>query len=68
VNPYVSLHAKCVVTDERCTLVTSANFTSRGQHRNIEAGVLIEDAPFAKRFLAHWRALVSQGFAERYKA
>jgi phosphatidylserine/phosphatidylglycerophosphate/cardiolipin synthase-like enzyme len=27
---FVSLHAKCVVVDEREALLTSANFTSRG--------------------------------------
>ena len=44
-----SLHAKCVVVDERLTLIGSANFTDRGQTRNIEIGVLIDDAAFARR-------------------
>ena len=57
--PWVSLHAKCVVVDERWALVTSANFTDRAQTRNIELGVLIEDRTFARAIVAQWRALVS---------
>jgi phosphatidylserine/phosphatidylglycerophosphate/cardiolipin synthase-like enzyme len=54
----VSLHAKCVVVDERWSLVTSANFTNRAQTRNIELGVLIDDEPFAQKITGQWRALV----------
>jgi phosphatidylserine/phosphatidylglycerophosphate/cardiolipin synthase-like enzyme len=63
---WVSLHAKCVVVDGRFTLVTSANFTDRGHSRNIEAGVLVEDTAFAKRFAAQWRGLIDSGLARRY--
>jgi len=55
-----SLHAKCVVVDERLTLIGSANFTNRGQTRNIEIGVLIEDEDFAKQVASQWRGLVNQ--------
>jgi hypothetical protein len=58
--PHVSLHAKCVVVDDSVALVTSANFTNRGQTRNIEVGVLIEDPEFAQRLAAHWRGLVAR--------
>ncbi|WP_375742305.1 DISARM system phospholipase D-like protein DrmC [Corallococcus interemptor] len=44
---FASLHAKCVVVDARWVFVTSANFTDRGQTRNIEVGVLLEDAHLA---------------------
>ncbi len=44
---FASLHAKCVVVDGRWVFVTSANFTDRGQTRNIEVGVLLEDARLA---------------------
>lgn len=57
----VSLHAKCVVVDEQRAFVTSANFTNRGQTRNAELGVLIEDTAFARQILEHWRALASIG-------
>jgi phosphatidylserine/phosphatidylglycerophosphate/cardiolipin synthase-like enzyme len=64
--PWVSLHAKCVVVDDARALITSANFTDRGQTRNLEAGVLIEDAAFATKLAAQWRALVSSGQVARY--
>jgi phosphatidylserine/phosphatidylglycerophosphate/cardiolipin synthase-like enzyme len=44
---FASLHAKCVVVDGRWVFVTSANFTDRGQTRNVEVGVLLEDARLA---------------------
>jgi len=53
-----SLHAKCIVVDVAKTLVTSANFTDRGQTRNIELGVLIHDRDFAARVVSQWRSLV----------
>jgi phosphatidylserine/phosphatidylglycerophosphate/cardiolipin synthase-like enzyme len=58
---YSSMHAKCVVADERTTLITSANFTDRGQSRNIELGVLIEDRAFAAKVLVHWQNLIDAG-------
>lgn len=64
--PWASLHAKCVVVDEARALVTSANFTDRGQERNIEAGVLIEDRAFASELSAQWRALIAAGVLRRY--
>ena len=57
---FVSLHAKAIVVDEREVLITSANFTSRGHARNIELGVRIEDAGFAKSVAAQWNGLVNQ--------
>ena len=59
--PYSSLHAKCVVVDGLRALVSSANFTQRGQERNIEVGVLIEDATFAEFLSAQWMRLVDSG-------
>jgi phosphatidylserine/phosphatidylglycerophosphate/cardiolipin synthase-like enzyme len=64
--PWASLHAKCVVVDDERALITSANFTDRGQVRNIEAGVLIEDRVFAGELGGHWRQLVSAGLVKRY--
>lgn len=64
--PWASLHAKCVVVDEARTLITSANFTDRGQTRNIEVGVLIDDAAFATELTAQWRLLVTAGLMRRY--
>lgn len=58
----VSLHAKCVVVDEQRALVTSANFTDRGQTRNLELGVLIEDSAFARQVVEQWRGLAGAAF------
>jgi len=60
-----SLHAKCIVVDERLTLIGSANFTDRGQTRNIEVGVLIDDAAFARQVALQWQGLVNQKLVER---
>lgn len=61
----VSLHAKCVVVDERYALVGSANFTDRGQTRSIEVGVLIDDEDFALGLAGQWRGLISAGLVAR---
>ena len=65
--PWASLHAKCIVVDDERSLITSANFTDRGQTRNIEAGVLIEGAAFAGELAAQWRQLVSEGLVREYR-
>jgi len=59
-NPkaHASMHAKCVIVDHEHALITSANFTDRGQSRNIEVGVRIHDAHFAKQLEQQWNNLV----------
>ncbi len=64
--PWASLHAKCIVVDDARALVTSANFTDRGQTRNIEVGVRVDDPVFASELSAQWRLLVSAGIVKRY--
>jgi PLD-like domain len=61
-----SLHAKCIVVDDTRTLITSANFTDRGQTRNIELGVLVEDRTFSEACAGQWRRLVAEGLVRRY--
>ncbi len=61
---YASLHAKCVVIDDRRALVTSANFTDRGQTRNVEVGVLIDDPTFARALAEQWRRATASLFRE----
>ncbi len=58
---YASLHAKCIVVDGERALVGSANFTDRGQTRNIEAGVLIDDARFAEELARQFHDAVGAG-------
>ena len=59
---YCSLHAKCVSVDGKRAFVSSANFTSRGQDRNIEVGVLLNDATFASQVERQWMSLIEAGF------
>jgi phosphatidylserine/phosphatidylglycerophosphate/cardiolipin synthase-like enzyme len=65
-HEWATLHAKCIVVDDERSLITSANFTDRGQTRNIEAGVLIEDRAFSEELAAQWRQLVSEGLVRKY--
>ncbi len=58
---HASLHAKCVVVDERFSLVGSANFTDRGHTRNIEVGVLLDDPGLAQALLRQFRGAVAAG-------
>jgi phosphatidylserine/phosphatidylglycerophosphate/cardiolipin synthase-like enzyme len=59
-----SLHAKCIVVDERRSFISSANFTEAAQERNIEAGVVIDDAHLARALRGHLDALVGAGFVQ----
>lgn len=63
---YASMHAKCIVVDDARALITSANFTSRAQSRNIEVGVQLDDATFARELAEHWRELLREGLLTRY--
>ena len=66
--PYCSLHAKCVVVDGPRAFVSSANFTQRGQERNIEVGVLIDDPTFAGFLAGQWLGLVESGLCLEHRA
>lgn len=65
--PWSSLHAKCVAVDGKRAFISSANFTSRGQERNIEAGALIHDATFAAQLERQWLGLVKAGLVVRWE-
>jgi len=65
--PYYSLHAKCVVVDGAKAFVSSANFTQRGQERNIEVGVLIEDPSFASYLAGQWLGLIDAGLVGEHR-
>jgi len=51
-------HAKCVVIDDEVAFVTSANFTEWAQSRNVEAGVLLRNAHFARQLRQQFESLV----------
>jgi hypothetical protein len=65
--PFCSLHAKCVVVDGAKAFVSSANFTQRGHERNIEVGVLIDDASFASFLAGQWLGLVEGGMVGEFR-
>jgi phosphatidylserine/phosphatidylglycerophosphate/cardiolipin synthase-like enzyme len=58
---YRSMHIKTAVIDRRQWLVTSANFTDRALHRNMELGVLIEDERAAERVIHHFEMQAAAG-------
>ena len=64
--PYSSLHAKCVTVDGIRAFISSANFTQRGQDRNIETGVLIEDPVFASFLAGQWLGLIETGYVVEF--
>jgi phosphatidylserine/phosphatidylglycerophosphate/cardiolipin synthase-like enzyme len=66
--PWCSLHAKCVVVDGVKAFISSANFTQRGQERNIEVGVLIEDASFASFLAGQWMGLIEAGIVGEFRS
>ncbi len=65
--PWSSLHAKCVAVDGKRAFLSSANFTNRGQQRNIEAGVLIHDPTFAAQLERQWLGLVKADLVMRWR-
>jgi phosphatidylserine/phosphatidylglycerophosphate/cardiolipin synthase-like enzyme len=60
-----SLHAKCIVVDDRRSFVTSANFTEAAQQRNIEAGVLIDNPQFARTLRGQFDMLIGRKMLDR---
>jgi phosphatidylserine/phosphatidylglycerophosphate/cardiolipin synthase-like enzyme len=65
---HASMHAKCVVVDERWSLVGSANFTDRGHTRNVEVGALVDDAIFAREVLRQFHAARDLGLFVHWQA
>jgi hypothetical protein len=56
-----SMHAKCVVVDDRWAFVTSANFTEAAQERNIEVGVVLDHPVLARALTAQFQGLQARG-------
>jgi phosphatidylserine/phosphatidylglycerophosphate/cardiolipin synthase-like enzyme len=61
-NGHSSLHAKCIISDRKVALVTSANFTDAAQFRNIEAGIFIKHQPMVNRLAEYFERLIEKGF------
>ncbi|HEY8996184.1 MAG TPA: phospholipase D family protein [Lacunisphaera sp.] len=51
-RPFLSLHAKSLVVDDRIAFVGSYNLDPRSENLNCEAGLLIEDGDFARELRA----------------
>jgi phosphatidylserine/phosphatidylglycerophosphate/cardiolipin synthase-like enzyme len=62
-RPRFNMHAKCVVVDGECALITSANFTRRAHEQNTECGVLLEAPTFAHHLARQWLGLIDAGLA-----
>ncbi len=60
-GPRACLHAKVFIVDGERALVTSANLTEAAHERNIEAGVLIDDADVAASLERQFMSLVDAG-------
>jgi len=63
---YASMHAKTLIVDEERVLIGSANFTNRGQTRNIEAGALLHDPGFAKALVTQFQSLIDGNYIRGY--
>ncbi len=62
-----SVHAKCVVVDGRRLLVTSANFSTAAQERNIEVGLVLDDPRLAAQLTTLFDTLVVRGDMTRHE-
>ncbi len=56
-----SLHAKFVIADQHRVFLSSANFTEAAQQRNIEAGVITNNAALARDLSTHFQSLIDNG-------
>lgn len=62
-----SFHAKCVVADGHRVLVTSANFSTAAQERNVEVGLVLDDPRLAGRLTGLLDTLVTRGDMARHE-
>lgn len=51
-TPFLSLHAKSLVVDDRVAFIGSYNLDPRSENLNCEAGLLVEDEAFARELRA----------------
>lgn len=58
---YSAQHSKVVIVDSRSAFVTSANLSTAGAERNLEAGVMVNDSGFASRMRQRFTALRDAG-------
>lgn len=56
-----NLHAKVYIADEKCAVVTSANLTDGGLHRNLEYGMYVEERNLVKQIASDMMQYASLG-------
>jgi phosphatidylserine/phosphatidylglycerophosphate/cardiolipin synthase-like enzyme len=64
-NDYTSLHAKLIIVDQRKLLLTSANFSYHGFHKNIETGVIIENHEISRDIWKQYHSLMKENQMKR---
>ena len=55
------MHAKCIVVDDEQVFVSSANFSSVAQERNIEVGVVVRERRLAAQLRGEFERLIEAG-------
>lgn len=63
---YAVQHAKLVLVDDRAGLITSANLSAAAADRNLECGLLTEDAWLVQRMRRHLDDLFLDGYLIEY--
>ncbi|MCA1011757.1 phospholipase D-like domain-containing protein [Halobacillus halophilus] len=61
VTDYTSLHAKLIMVDQLRLLITSANFSLHGFHKNVETGVVIESHSSIRDIWLQYQSLLRNG-------
>jgi hypothetical protein len=64
-SDYTSLHAKLIIADQQKLLVTSANFSYHGFHKNIETGVIIDNNKIAREIWLQYHHLMKENHMRR---
>jgi hypothetical protein len=59
------MHAKVVIIDSECALLTSANFTEAAQNRNIEAGTIVRQIHQVSHLRSYFEGLIETGQLRR---
>ncbi|WBL16876.1 phospholipase D-like domain-containing protein [Sutcliffiella sp. NC1] len=64
-DDFTSLHAKLVIVDQQKLLLTSANFSYHGFHKNIETGVVIENHQISRDIWKQYHLLMKENQMEK---
>jgi phosphatidylserine/phosphatidylglycerophosphate/cardiolipin synthase-like enzyme len=62
------MHAKCVLVDDCRTFISSANLTEAAQVRNIELGIVVNDAVWARCVREQFDSLIEKRYLRRLVA